>query len=198
MSSRFGRNKRRRAREQLAAAQAMLAQANEAIGELTLAKLVHSQLLHGLRADLDQRDQFLRDVGEIVGRTSILAGQPVKLNYKFERARNSMGRTAPGENSLVVYPEFLFDWRQPIEDAETCTVQTEIMELLDVQVVVDQLRPMMHAYVTMADESVAYGLTHTAIRRMTRAELKAHLQDKVAAELLELLTVRLKGRFGDA
>lgn len=191
MSRRFGRNRRRRAREALALSQSMLQAADSNASRISAA-------LRNAQADLAERDAFIREVGEIVGRTAIIAGLPTKLNYKHHRARGDWSRTGPGENSLRIHvpqPMPSFEPSLNVQHTELSKVQDEILELLDIDLVADKMRPVIHARVTMADESVAYAISHAAIRRLTRGELQKRLALAIAEEMAAVLVDRLQRKF---
>lgn len=195
MSRRFGRNQRRRAREALAQAGEQLRQAEDKASRFSEALEMDRALLRNVQSELAGRNAFIREVGEIVGRTAIIAGQPVKLNYKHHAKRGEM--RGYGDGSIIVepYQPLSFSLSDSIEHASLTRVQYETMELLDVSVVADQMRDMMQAYVTLADETLVYGITRSALGKLSRNELVHRLTSEIATQLAVALADHVKRRF---
>jgi hypothetical protein len=171
MSRRFGRNQRRRMREALAASEKSADQLKA--------------LTDSLSARLIEADDFSFVVGSIVGRQAIIAGVPVTLDYRWDRQKSG--------DRIAAYPyqPALFDvaLQQPVPvDA----VRLEILDLLDVKVVQDVMRPQLHALVTLADKTVGYAISQSAIKRMTDQEITRVITPQIVRLLVQNLKPPLK------
>jgi hypothetical protein len=173
---RFGRNQRRRAREAIAALQQQQAQ--------TLDKLAATQ------SDLFKANDFARQVAEVVGREAIIAGEPVELDYQYQRRERRLDSIRHWPYKPV--PAF-WPW-QEVANAPIEWVRAETLHLLDIQLIADVLRHQMHAMVTIADEDAAYAISGSALRRMSAREIEA----SIAPHIARMLAARLKARFPHA
>ncbi|HWV64100.1 MAG TPA: hypothetical protein VN019_10745 [Oxalicibacterium sp.] len=175
MSRRFGRNQRRRAREQIAEA------------ERVKANLI--QCLDGARAVLHEKSDKLADLQEFfkqvacqVGEHAIISG--LEVGYM----RN--GQMMDGHRMPVCSPSPL-DLPSNIE-SETITIQDEIMRLLEIDVVRDHFNRQMNVRAHLADGKVGYLISESAIMMMRPNELHQRLVPQVARELSVALTAVLR------
>lgn len=177
MSRRYGRNQRRRARECIAELEAELAQAKVRNVALLAEKYI-------LLNRIEKAEDFQREVAQIVGREAIIAGAPVVLDYRYNRKTD--------QDCIEIIPRQLFSFASRSADyAEIEAVRRETLHLLDVTAVADVMRHQMQAYVKLADGAIAYGISATALRRMTDAELRRHIVEPMAYQL----ALELKRRF---
>jgi hypothetical protein len=169
MSKRFGRNQRRRAREALAAAE-------QQIADLRLTIKMDRELLRSQSIQIAAANEFTREVAEIVGREAIIAGKPVRLDYEWDRKRNG--------DRINIAPHRPFTHLLSVESAPIEMVRYETLYLLDVEEIADVLRNQMHAHVTLADKTVGYAISESALRRMTEHELRRRLAPEIAHGLV--------------
>lgn len=173
MSKRFGRNQRRRARESIAALTARA-------GELEKGMAMDRGLIRQQSARLAEADAFAREVGAIVGREAVIAGEPVMMDLRWPR-RSAMGpRLVPSKSLGPI------DFETPLPSV--VSIQYETLRLLEVDCVADRISRTMHVRVTMDDKTIGYGLTEAALIQMTDREIES----RVAPEIARMLAAALK------
>lgn len=163
MSTRFGRNQKRRMREALLAGE-----------ELRKAGL---QTISYMRSLLEDRRLFLEYVLDIVGEESILNPEPLDnrvQRYNFPKIvfRN--------------FPRF-----SPDEGTVAC-VQNVIANVLETRVVLDRLKGAIHFRARLGNGDVAYALSDQAIAMMPTRQLAARLQQEISYQLANELAKELK------
>lgn len=170
MSARFGRNKRRAQRIELAAAQGTIQKLNSGMA-----------MDRGLLADLGGRlrmaEDFARGVAKMVGRNAIAAGMPVRLDY-----------TVHGDYRAYPAPSHMLAVMPRADDMSLGSVCTETMRLLRIEVVRDRMSKGMHARVTLKDKGACYAISDSALADCD----EQFLIEQVSREVAYRLTSELK------
>lgn len=173
MSTRFGRNKRRRAREAL---QAMEAQASQLQQETTqlqqrLENLrEHARTQHELvelqRRKLSDAEMFTRRVAHMVGRHSMIVGAavPATLQMTLENADR-------------------YGFQMPTLDM----TRHAIMHTLRIQSVADHFSQVLHVDAQLANQRSRYSISGYAIRHSSPEELVDHIGPSIMRQLAEML-----------
>lgn len=150
---RFGRNQRRRAREQIASLQC----AHEMDREL-------------LRHQSDKLADMRREIAmakEIAGQMSVLFPARETVNVQWESTRTP----------VRVIPRQHFDLT-PIgvaEIAPNACIQMVDLQTLVAGIEVNRLTGAMHAYIRFADKDLAYGISASAWHSMSRMARKQRI-----------------------
>ena len=163
MSTRFGRNQKRRMREALLAGE-----------ELRKAGL---QTISYMRSLLEDRRLFLEYVLDIVGEESILNPEPLDNRVQKYNVPKIVFRN---------FPRF-----SPDEGPVAC-VQNVILNLLETRVVLDRLKGAIHFRARLGNGDVAYALSDQAIAMMPTRQLAARLQQEISYQLANKLAKELK------
>ncbi len=187
MSKRFGRNQRRRAREALAQAHAELQERELASRETLRGAEMALVAYIEARDKLKEAEDFMREVASIVGRESIIAGEPTPLMVgmtKDEAASYGIGYSPRAE-----VPTFDIT----ATDMSIEQMRYEILTVLDVKAVRDVMRACVNLRVTFSDKTIGYTLSQMAIARMTKSELHARLAPEIAHDISRALVNEIKG-----
>lgn len=171
MSKRFGRNRRRRMREALAAEQAR--------GQkLEAARLMDAGLLERQRERLDFLHEFLDFVAREVGRDSIFAGEPRHLGGGHDRMRVSTYQPIPSR------------WNSPVPQLQAIT--SEVLRLLEVDAIRDRMANQVHVRVGLADGRVGYAISEKALASLKPGDLERLLLPQVARDITRALVNVIK------
>lgn len=166
MSKRFGRNQKRRMREQIA--------------QLEQSVEMDRALLTRQSRKIGDYESFVQIVGEAVGREAVISGKPTLL--KIGGGSRHEFQMIPRQPPLSL--ECL---DSGFED--TAAIRVEIMRLLNVKAIRDSLSRQMHVRVQFADGNVGYAMSDCAIDRMSEEELIR----VIVPEISRLLMRQLKG-----
>jgi len=164
MSKRFGRNQKRRMRQEI--------EALDSLRKVGLSCIEHQRSL------LEDHRNFLRHVIELVGEDSILNFEP-----------RTVDATATDHGSKVIrrsYPQF---W---VNDQNIDMVRDVISHVLQTRIVQDRLKGAMHFRARLGNGDVNYTLTDRAIAMLTTRQLTARLQDEISYQLAHQLALELK------
>ena len=164
MSKRFGRNQKRRMRQEIEALDVMREHDKRAIDNL--------------RSRVEDHRRFLEYALELVGPDSILNPEPrIVETYGY------------GDQTRVpVYREPLNIWH----DRAVAKVESTLVRALNTQVVRSALCPAMHFRARLRGGEVAYALTDEAIATMPTRRLEAVLHEHIARQLAHQLALVLK------
>lgn len=167
MSRRFGRNQRRRAREELAVQVARVAQLTESMG-------MDRELLKKQAAHLREAVDYAGEVAEMVGREAVIAGAPTKLNGEvFDGMR--FAPLAPPQ-----FASFAVD--MPVQ-----YIRSETLRLLKMETVADRMRGQVHFRVTLADKVAGYTISESALQRMSEGEIERRVTPEIARFLVRAI-----------
>lgn len=176
MSRRYGRNQKRRHRAELAAVQATLAEAQQRIANLMAIKSMDRGLIsHQSECLADLRAQ-LRTIAQEIGHQSALLGEKTFLSHGFDGMR--MEPWKPLGPMGVIDPATASQW---------ANITTEVIRLLNVNVVRTHFGGHIHFDVDLAGEGVAYGISESAIRDLTPGFLERRIAPEIARRLVERL-----------
>jgi hypothetical protein len=189
MSRRFGRNQKRRMREQIAEAE-FRAQSGE---QRAAAAQNHADMLRtmldlerGLMRETNDKLQtykrFFVDVAHKVGAYATIAG------------------VAPKRMGEVMFgPTFRWPVRQKMDFdparfdsmsmASAVAIHDELMEVLSVTAVHDHFANQMHMRVAMADKCMGYSISRSALTKMSALQLA----DQIGPEITRALVEAIKG-----
>jgi hypothetical protein len=175
VSRRFGRNQRRRAREEIAARDLRLAQLDSGLA-----------MTNGLLRNSTEEKQLLREqlakIANRLGRYAVGAGLPVPFQFPHLRRQREfyMG---------VIHPMPLSPLDLTNSAVDTCCkISREIMRILDVEVVRDHMSRDLHCRLFFDGHMIGYALSDHAIQRMTSEELT----EKIAPEITYLLVKEIQ------
>ena len=163
MSKRFGRNQKRRMRQE-----------TQALEEL---RKHDKQAIDNLRSRIDDHRDFLEYILDLVGQDSILNPEPRQLSWSG--GGDQMRIPLPGHPLNI--------WSSSVE-----YVQTTIVNALGTRVVLDRMRGSLHFLASMRNGDVAYALTNEAIATMSTQRLTAVLHKHIARQLAHQLALELK------
>lgn len=158
MSRRYGRNQKRRAREELQAVESQVAAAESQVAKLHAAREMDAGLMAHIGRKLDRAEKFVGRVLDVVNRFSTL-----------DDASDHPG-------GAVGAPSF----RMPVEqrmslssmsDRQQDRIRAEIMHVINCKSFFDYIAPEMHLRVELAGGEVGYAISDTALKRMGEDEL---------------------------
>lgn len=174
MSRRFGRNQRRRARE-------ALADSDKKIVQLQSGMMMDRALLSHQSEKIRKAEEFAREIADIVGRFSIIAGEPVRMaGVCFDR----MQIYAKESQSYASYNSFDF--------SPTEFLRSETLRLLKIKAVSGIFKSKMHVMVTLADKTVGYCLTESALHGMSAEWIERRIAPEIARQLAQYLKLAYK------
>ena len=164
MSKRFGRNQKRRMRQELAS--------------LDKLRTRDQQAIDNLRTRVEDHRRFLEYALELVGPDSILNPEPrmVETSGYGDQTR------------ILVYRAPLNIWH----DHAVAKVESTLVRALNTSIVRSALRPAMHFRARLRGGEVAYALTDEAIATMSTRQLEAVLHQHIARQLAHQLALELK------
>ena len=164
MSKRFGRNQKRRMRQEIEALDVMRGH--------------DKRTIDNLRSRVEDHRRFLEYARELVGPDSILNPEPrmVETSGYGDQMR------AP------VFREPL----NICHDRAVAKVESTLIRALNTQVVRSALHPAMHFRARLRGGEVAYALTDEAIATMSTQQLEAALHKHIARQLAHQLALVLK------
>ena len=164
MSKRFGRNQKRRMRQEL-----------ESLDKL---RTRDQQAIANMRARIDDHRRFLEYILDIVGQDSILNPEPRMVDAAaIDRGSKVIYRS---------YPQF------HVNDSNLDTVRDYISHALQTRVILDRMRGSLHFLASMRNGDVCYAMTDEAIATMPTQQLKAVLHQHIARQLAHQLALELK------
>ena len=164
MSKRFGRNQKRRMRQE-----------TQALDEL---RTRDQQAITNLRERIEEHRGFLEYVLDIVGHGSILNPVPHPLVWAGGN----------GQMRIPVLGEPLNIW----SPSSVESIQTTILHALGTRIILDRMRGSLHFLASMRNGDVAYALTNEAIATMSTQRLTAVLHKHIARQLAHQLALELK------
>lgn len=176
MSARFGRNKRRRAREELAAEQKQGYHLRAALEQ-------DRQLLAHRGRQLQAMQDYAIEIANIVGEASVIAGGPKELKGEFDRWR-----------AIEYAHPMPIRYAETVSDFLDIPFRREVLRILNIEKVADQLSMMTHFVVTLSDKKAAYTLSDQAIWNMPADALENLLTTRIAPELARHLVAQLRRR----
>lgn len=172
MSKRFGRNQKRRMREALAAAQATA-------DRLDYARELDQALLRNQSSTISKLREFFLEVGQMVGRASVIAGEPPFLSNGFD----GMRLTPFGRHPAMA----------PTNPPEFEKFQDEILRILSIEAIRDTFSKAVHFRVGLADKEAAYGISESALDMMPAEMLESRIAHEIASQIAEVLVKQIKG-----
>lgn len=178
MSRRYGRNQKRRHRAELAAVQATLAEAQQRIANLMAIQSMDRGLISHQSEHLADLRAQICTIAQEVGHQSVLLGEKTFLSNGFDSMR--MEPWKPLESVSDFAPRAVSQWIK---------INTEVIRLLNVDIVREHFRGQIHFDVDLAGKGVAYGISESAIRDLT----PEFLERRIAPEIAKLLVRYLKG-----
>jgi hypothetical protein len=174
MSKRFGRNQRRRLRAQVAAQ-------DKTLGELDGALTMAQGLLREHSRSLAEQRAFFAAVARLVGQQSVIAGtQPQRL----------LGH-APLRDRFFIEPYSPLAALSVSPDAgpqEIARARYEVLRLLETSAVQDVFSRALHLRAHLADQSVGYAISETALAILSHEDLVA----QVLPHMAQLLVKQIK------
>lgn len=198
MSARFGRNKRRAAREALAATQVQLNETAQAL-RATQSKRATAEMqaeraereAKDAKRDALQQKRYFDAIVSMVARESMLAGEPSVLHNAGTWDYLERGDRI---NMIPLEPMPSLE-RLMGQSIDSMTVTYEVLRLMQVSKVYDRLRGVIHAKIHLADHTVGYAISEKALRTMSANELYSYLLPEVSEKLGKLLSTDLKRNF---
>lgn len=174
MSRRFGRNQRRRMREELAKSEAV---ACDAIA-VAARRGKHAENLASEAAELRA---MIEDIAGRVGCYAITAGEPCNFDADWlERGQGRFQMSAqPAMASIASFGSAM--------DA-TMAIHDETMRLLEVEAVRAPMSRDMHCRVTFDKHVIGYAMSDHALHNMTAREIER----RIAPEIARLMAHELK------
>ncbi|AAQ54956.2 hypothetical protein Bcep22_gp22 [Burkholderia phage Bcep22] len=166
MSKRFGRNQRRRAREQIAALESQ-------VSNLKAALSARQEQIAQMANELADCIEYEHAVASMVGHLSIAAGEPSFLGNVFDGMRLVPQRAAAALKEYGLHD---------IEEV----VRTETLRLLSIETVAEPMRRTILVETSLTGRRAAYAVSETALQ-MPRDAIASMLRRQVAAALVELL-----------
>jgi hypothetical protein len=192
MSRRFGRNQKRRMREELAAADGeVLRLAGEARGlryDLGSARGSAEQAQH----EVHELRRMIDDIARAVGDQCVLLRVPQKLVLDFGH---------------VIGPSFHYDIQRPMPQLASygemtatniaCHRYNEIMNVLECDVLLDHLSRQVHVEVSVGPYGMKrYAISNSALRYMSARSLASSIAQPLANHVAaNLQALREKGAF---
>ena len=164
MSKRFGRNQKRRMRQELESLEKLRTQDRRTIDNL--------------RSRIDEHRGFLEYILDLVGPDSILNPEPRQLSWLG--SGDQMRIPLPG-HPLNIWSSSSVEY-----------VQTTIVNALRTRVLLDRMRGSLHFLASMRNGDVVYALTDEAIATMSAQRLTAVLHKHIARQLAHQLALELK------
>lgn len=179
MTARFGRNKRRRAREEMAQVQEQLAHAESEKARFEKAYAMANGLSRHLAQKNDELNTVIDDVrAELPSNTSLLP--PEKLSMPHHDLRRDGPIRMPVEQPLMSWSDL-----DSSEATMSLSIQAEDLHPLDVRVEDDRMLHKLHALIEFASGRVAYSASLEAIRGMPRDRF-VRMVSRQVAEALEI------------
>ena len=163
MSARFGRNKRRKMREQIEC------QANIIQSDLNY-MVSQKYRIDNLLNEVASHEQFVINIGSLVGRFSIIAGKP-----KTMRIDGDM------RSQLNYIPTQDYCFNNDIMPVSK--LRYDIMQVLNVKANRDKFKGMIQAHVHFGDKTVGYGLSDEVLYNLGPDDLAK----MIAPEIAEML-----------
>ena len=164
MSKRFGRNQKRRMRQEI-----------QALGER---RTQDRRTIDNLHSRVYDHRGFLEYILDLVGQDSILNPEPRQLSWLGD-----------GDQLRIPLPGYPLNiWNSSSVEY----VQTTIVNALGTRVFLDRMRGSLHFLASMRNGDVAYALTDEAIATMSTQQLTAVLHKHIARQLARQLALELK------
>lgn len=177
MTARFGRNKRRRAREAIAAL-------TERAGQLDTALMLDRKLLR----DTTQKLWSLRDeverAKELVGHYSVL----------FPPSEFKVAGEARSTVDIDISPSPIVPLKPPGPLGDERFVRRQPIDVLLGYVDLDRLRDVVHCTITFGDGTAGYAMSRRAVTGLPVAELLDRLHSQIAHVLARQLLDARKQR----
>lgn len=171
MSKRFGRNQKRRMREEIAIAKDdarfIAARAKEYLDD-------RNQAMGQLR----DMQRMLEEIAGMVGRKSLAAGNPTRFEANWlKTGQKNFRLPAP------IFAQTNYCYGGPSRQEIAVMAHDEIMRLLEVDAVRDPISRAMHVRVMFDDIAMGYALSDSALHAMPEEVLA----EKMINELFPLL-----------
>lgn len=170
MSRRFGRNQKRRMREELAAKQ-------ERVANLETGMAMDRGLLREQSQKLASLKEMMGEFAERVGRYAIAHDVPTEFqsrNLDLRREPNFRMHAMPAMQLASYGSRSMPDILQ---------MHDEVMAVLDVQVVRDAMSRDLHCRLYFDGHRIGYAISYHALRGLTRAELVRRITPEIAYHL---------------
>jgi hypothetical protein len=182
MSSRFGRNKRRRMRQEIEALQNKTNEGLKAKEQLMEAIQMTQGLVDHFRDRLNRAEDQISLAKNIIGE-DFIAFAPTKIRTSLEsddavRLRNFR---------MAVDHPFEFSAPSKICGMEAHTFEAVPLHFLLAKIKTDRLRRMKHAQAELLGKEVIYSISEDAIRGMPERELARRLSEQLSLSLAKLL-----------
>lgn len=172
MSRRFGRNQKRRMREELAAKQ-------ERVANLETGMAMDRGLLRDQSEKLSNLKEMMGEFAERVGRYAIAEGVPTMFDADWLMRKQSFGMSIEmGVPSFAYHGAMLDSYR----------VHDEVMRILDVEVVRNHMARNMHCRLQFDGHQIGYAISDHALVGMTSDELAR----RITPEVVRMLMLELK------
>lgn len=175
MSRRFGRNQRRRAREQIAHEQQQSAALRVALEMDTAMLCLQSKKLR-------EAEDYARQVASIVGREAVIAGEPTNLDARFQ-GKDHYKVVRRVEPELIAFGGTVPD---------VVEMRYETLRLLRIKKISDNVSMQIHMYVSLADKTSAYCISERALANMPPDMLVDFLRERIADQMATLLVRELR------
>lgn len=171
MSKRFGRNQKRRMREEIAdlnsEKKSISARAKEYLDD-------RNQAMGQLR----DMQRMLEEIAGMVGRKSLAAGNPTKFEANWlKTGKKNFRLPAP------IFAQTNYCYGGPSRQEMAVMAHDEIMRLLEVEAIRDPISRAMHVRVTFDDIAMGYAISDSALHAMPEEVLG----EKMVNELFPLV-----------
>ncbi|MET3133599.1 hypothetical protein AAKU55_003889 [Oxalobacteraceae bacterium GrIS 1.11] len=171
LSRRFGRNQKRRLREQLG-------DALHAVDQEKVLSAAMGGRMSRLQRGMADAESFARDIARMVGPYAMAAGAPARLDFRV------------GGDFPLMSPRRFLSAVAPVNVAPLGLVRAETMRLLRIEAVRRGMTRAMHCTVRLANSSYCYAISDGALENMGD-HLVGMLAQHIAAGLVREL---VKGR----
>lgn len=183
MSRRFGRNQKRRMREEIAQAQRQ--------AETSLVSSLHAA---NMRREAENRtrelQEYMDEFAQTVGRYALAAGEPTRFDADWLQTGQKNFRMMVPLPPMYVFSQFDRNERKPMLPRD---MAVEIMRLLEVEAIHSEASRDMHCMVSFDDIQIGYAISDHALRIIPEPVLV----EKIAREMKPLLAEaihKLKGK----
>lgn len=169
MSKRFGRNQKRRMRQEIA-------QAKSEVDRLAAAHEMDRGLLAHQSSKLAEANDYATDVADLVGYACVASGDPELMRFEHIGRRDRI--------QMVPYEPMQCTPLDSGAPLKSSCVRTETLRLLDVKAVRDRINQMMHVHAELADGVVSYVISMAALNDMPERQLIERLSKEIARKLV--------------
>lgn len=172
MGKRFGRNQKRRMRQQVNSLELRNAQ-------LEYSHTLDRHLLADMSGKLEEARCFIAEIKEVVGESCVIAGSPELMKVSNTPVRLPIGSSLGVNEGLIFSPEF--------SDA---AMLSAVLNALSVSAVRSVVAGQLHVLAELAGKQVRLCLSDGAIRNMPRNVLES----RIAKDMARQLVIELRGK----